>query len=399
MAEVKPELDDLHSRIDDVESQIDQLDSQLAELRKQPAPVSGYVDARAGASALHGAKLDQDAVFYALRVRMAISRPVSEDATVHLAVRQDNSEKGGYTNSLIDEAYAEVGAKWPIGIRAMVWRGYLPVSPLVFNNDLGAVDIVAAEKKIGPYTLAAALTGQGGDAGSLVCLTGIKLGPLALDAHWVPNGTAIDNDPTKNSHKEVMGVDAKFKLLGRTLWANWAQARKNQHGDHISDNNMAWIAGVDILNTGALRLNASYGIVESAFRETGDLNLLNPYRIQYKDVDWERVLDDPAHGKALLVFPNTKVWAVDADLKLAGLPIKIRFVDGKSAAAGGAYDPLHPATTLTGSSLPWILGISGSKEIARGVTVTATYATTQGMSSRGGPDRSQLVRLATRFSF
>ncbi len=364
-AELGPELDDVQSRIDDLEAYVDQIDQTVFELSQQPKPVSGKIAYAAGLSAANGADLDGSSKFDALRTALKVERKISDTAAACVVLRDDDQ---AYSN-VIDEAFVTLKGKFGVPFAATVGRQYVAANPLIFNNDWTSLQGVSVDVPFGKWTVSGAVLGLSGDAQIFAALSGLKIGPVNLA------GTFLD---TGVGSKQAWGVCANGKIL-LPFWAHYAALLKDQ-GNNTADQT-AWIVGAKILDGDMLKLSGSYGIAEAGYVEAGDLNLFTPYTIQYNGVDWERWLDDPAHGKMLALFPDSKTWCVDATIKLGSLPFIVRYLDGEVESSG--------------ADMPWLLGVTVPVNVGEGLTVKATYAATEDM----GIGADKLVRVASSWEF
>jgi hypothetical protein len=183
-----------------------------------------------------------------------------------------------------------------------------------------------------------------------------------------------------------VGLDGK--VLNHKVMGEFARAEKDFDGANIDDNQDAWVAGVDLINTTALTLTGKYGQLDSSFVEGAFLSALTPYAaISPHDIDW---VDRP-----LFLDPSNIARGWEANLQYRGLmkgtmPINVRYYDGDRLVGPGEYDSGDAVWT-----------VSVSKEIAQDATATLLYGRreVENTGEMSGLDPIQVLRgeLAVKF--
>jgi len=448
--EFLPELKQIRADVDDLVFRVEDLEARVAELAKGPSTkikLSGMMSYRTG---LYGdgleigggdttgypgfAGLDKDAFktphFATMVTKVALSGQINDDTMIYASLLAEprtnfpgefsfvpgdtiSGMTGGATSSVglmdivrIDEAWAKVSTKFVVPMTAKVGKQYWSVNQgLAIDNSLFALKAVDLgwdvfrgaqlhgilglfdEEAFGgvladPPTF---LGNEGQDSYSAATL----MVPVSND--WSVTGAYVHSGIGDQS---VWSVGLQGKLFNHTIMGEFAQALQDAADVDINDQETAWVAGVNLIDTTNLTLTGKYGKLEENYSAGAFLSALNPYAaISPHDIDW---VDRP-----LFLDVNNIARGWEASLIYRGLmngtmPIKVRYYDGDR------FDPIAFGEYVDGDAV-WTVSVS--KQIAQDVTATMLYGrrevkNTPGLPALAGKDDAvQVVRgeLAVAF--
>jgi hypothetical protein len=404
--EFLPELRQIRNDLDELTFRVEDLEAMMGTDKKPAARVklSGVTSYRTGA---YGTKIEvsgEDTTGYAgkdaskaprfttMVTKVGLAGQVNDNVMVNVTLlAEPRTNFYGFPGLMdmvrIDEAWAKVNTDFIMPLTVKVGKQYFMVNQgLCIDNSLfalKAVDIgVGAGRNVMLHGIYGQLDLEASGAPSQDAFSAATLSIPVSD--WNVTGAYVHSGVNRERRWSV-GVDGK--LLNRKVMGEFARAEKYDDGTDIADEQNAWVAGVDLINTTNLTLTGKYGQLDWNFIDGATLTALTPYAaISPHDIDW---VDRP-----LFLDHDNIARGWEANLQYRGLmkgtmPINVRYYDGDRLVGPGDYD--------NGDA---VLTVSISKELAQDATATLLYGRREVENTIGsGADALQVLRgeLAVKF--
>jgi len=424
--EFLPELKQIRADVDDMVFRVEDLEAAVAELKagpKEKVKLSGSINYRTG---LYGTDLEykggvttgyggKDAYkasdFTTMVTKVTLAGQVNDNVAVNVTLLAEprtnlaGPDVVGLMDVVrIDEAWAKVNTDFIMPLTVKVGKQYFMVNQgLCIDNSrfaLKAVDIgvgvgrnvmlhgiagMIDREALGgvppPPTYPAAYT-EGADNYSAATLA-IPVAGWTVTGAYVHSGIGAQRE---------WSVGLEGKLLNRKIMGEFARAEKNSVGTDIADEQNAWVAGIDLLDTDTITLTGKYGQLQESFADGAALTAINPYAaISPHDIDW---VDRPLFLSHDNIARGWEASLVYRGLMQGTLPIKVRYYDGD------IFDSSTPALgDYTGGDA--VLTVSVSRQLAQDVMATILYGRREVEKVTGitDADAIQVVRGELAVSF
>jgi hypothetical protein len=420
LEEFKSELADLQDQADDLAEDVDDLDKRVAaveEAMKRPK-VTGWIDYRMGLAG----DLWKNAEFDALTAKIGIQGPITDALTGRISLKavddvtrvtafpfsprvgpvpteMASSSTGLGSNIWLDEALVTFSTDWWTQVNWTVGRQFFAYGlGLVANDDrraLQGVRLNAPELWGSDLTLDAMFGMADYDDGMAFGVPHDGYGVARLgynQSKWGIAGTWL---ATGQSHEEAWGADMWAEIFDRKIAFEYGELLQYPNGVRPpsgANPPSAWMGTAQILTGPSVQVDAL--VSYTSYDYNVYYSTINPYfeMLQYDlpmgAVPWERWLRCP------LITPGARLIGALIHFKFWDMPWEIRYanVDPLFGAGPGTYNPVGTYDN--------VIGVSATKKIVDGLSVTFTYAhETLADSAPEGLDPIDLLQAAAVVEF